>query len=362
MNAEKFIRDATRGLSRRKRAAAQTELRSHLHERTNQLILLGKPLPSAQAQAMQELGAPGEIARGLRRTEQVHPLLSAAALTALAGLLLGFPAWLSWEGWRGAQAAAGLNRSAAELRSEGYLTLPELRRSLGEQGVTLAGFGRWPRLEATGLPSIPLNDAACPAPVAPGLVLPELRSNRLYAQPHSLPPCMAQAGWPLEVQPDSVRLRGKAVPYLPAPPSPSASAQVTPRQWQTFWQSVLYRPRVETLVGAGSSPFPLTGQSRPRRYRVDRPAHTPVLLLLRTEHRNADYLMAWVEQDGTVELPTLTREPGASSDLARPIVLFENAAAWRQAGPDVPAAIALPLSRNAADPIRLEALKLTPAE
>lgn len=100
MNVETFIRSATRGLSRRKRAEAQAELRSHLHERTNQLILLGKPLPSAQAQAMQELGAPSEIARGLRRTEHVHPLLSATALTALAGVLVGFPAVEAWLAWR----------------------------------------------------------------------------------------------------------------------------------------------------------------------------------------------------------------------------------------------------------------------
>ena len=54
---DRFVKAATRGLSRGKRAEAQAELRSHLHERTQQLILAGKPLPSAQAQAMQELGA-----------------------------------------------------------------------------------------------------------------------------------------------------------------------------------------------------------------------------------------------------------------------------------------------------------------
>lgn len=354
---DRFLRQATRGLSRRKRAEAQAELRSHLHERTNQLILAGKPLPSAQAQAMEELGAPAAIARGLQRTEQVHPLLSAAVFTALAGVLLGFPVADAWLGWRSNQQSEGMHRSAAELRAEGYLTLPELRRQLSEQGVTLAGFGRWPRLEAAGLPSIPLNDAACPAPVAPGLLFPELRSSRLYVQPYSLPSCMAQAGWPLQVQQDSVMFGGKTIQYLPPQTAHSALSQ-----WPTFWQSLLYRPRVETLIGAGSHPLPLTGQSRPQRYRVDRPAQSPVLLLLRTENRNFNFLVAWVGQDGTVNLPTLTSKLGLGPGSPLPVKLFENAATWRRADPKVAAAVLVPLSTNTADPIQLKPLKLTPVE
>ena len=82
---DRFVKAATRGLSRGKRAEAQAELRSHLHERTQQLILAGKPLPSAQAQAMQELGAPAQIARGLRRTHHLPDVVGTLALMTMAG-------------------------------------------------------------------------------------------------------------------------------------------------------------------------------------------------------------------------------------------------------------------------------------
>ncbi len=183
MNTEQFIRDATRGLSRRKRAEAQTELRSHLHERTNQLILLGKSLPSAQAQAIQELGAPGEIARGLRRVEHVHPLLSAAVLTAIAGVLLGFPAVDAWQSWRNNEDPRRIARSEAQLRQEGLTSLPEARDQLQKSGIDLKFFGPWAaRLEAPGLPTVKL-DMSCQQPVYadPGLkrLWPEFRPAHL---------------------------------------------------------------------------------------------------------------------------------------------------------------------------------------
>ncbi|WP_295818786.1 permease prefix domain 1-containing protein [uncultured Deinococcus sp.] len=64
-SVDRFLRDATRGLGRRARLAAQAELRSHLHERVQALRLEGMTEATASAQAMRELGEAGAIRRSL---------------------------------------------------------------------------------------------------------------------------------------------------------------------------------------------------------------------------------------------------------------------------------------------------------
>lgn len=367
MNVETFIRNATRGLSRRKRAEAQAELRSHLHERTNQLILLGKPLPSAQAQAMQELGAPSEIARGLRRTENVHPLLSAAVLTALAGVLVGFPAVDAWLAWRNDSNDGRRHSSTeAELRAEGMVSLPEAARRLRESGVSLKFFGPWAKLEAAGLPTVKL-DMSCQQPVYadPGMnrPLPEVRPSHLYVSPETLTGCLASAGWPLEVTPDSVLFRGKTLPYLPQTLPPES--KISLKAWYDLSQGWLYGQQVEKLLDPSSSLGPFSS-GKPMTYQVAAPANTPVMLLVRAS-KSAAYPSAftafrWVGPDQTVELPTELMRNGLKRDSIQPILLTDDLTKWRSAPDFVNSAILVALSTSTADPIQLKPLKLTPAE
>lgn len=367
MNVETFIRNATRGLSRRKRAEAQAELRSHLHERTNQLILLGKPLPSAQAQAMQELGAPSEIARGLRRTENVHPLLSAAVLTALAGVLVGFPAVDAWLAWRNDSNDGRRHSSTeAELRAEGMVSLPEAARRLRESGVSLKFFGPWAKLEAAGLPTVKL-DMSCQQPVYadPGMnrPLPEVRPSHLYVSPETLTGCLASAGWPLEVRPDSVLLQGKTLPYPPQ--KLPLDSKLSFEQWNNVLQGLLYRHQLNKIIGTSFSLAPFSS-GKPAIYRVAAPPQTPVMLLVRASKSKAfpDTFTAfrWVTSNQTVELPTELMRNGLKRDSIQPILLTDDLTKWRSAPDSVNSAILVPLSTNTADPIQLKPLKLTPAE
>lgn len=378
---ERFLQAATRGLSCRKRAEAQAELRSHLHERTQQLILEGKPLPSAQARAMEELGAPGEIARGLRRNEHVHPLLSAGVLMAMAALLLGFPAVDAWRGWKLGvpDRSHYTNVDEAGLRADGFLSLPEARELFQQYGVTLKFFGPWAQLDAPGLPTIHLDGVACSSPgyadPDSGRLFPELRPAHLYLNPGMLPLCLAAAGWPLDLRPDSVAFRGKALPGLPGaaahmPTLPAPSLR-------NLYQGALYSPALRGALDG--STVALSGLQATQTYRVDRPAHSPVMLLVRFPEPKGEpvdrssppalgrppallgNLLTWVATDQTVALPTQLGRNGVGAwEYYGPLKLTRNLEEWRSTPGSVAVGVVIPLSSNPADPIRLSPLDVTP--
>ena len=78
---ERFIRSATRGLRGTVRAEVQSELRSHLHERLQDLRLSGCTEQEARQQALRELGSPLTVRRSLWVTHPPLYLLGWAALT-----------------------------------------------------------------------------------------------------------------------------------------------------------------------------------------------------------------------------------------------------------------------------------------
>ncbi|MFN4251330.1 hypothetical protein [Deinococcus sp.] len=84
---QQYVRRATRGLSGKARQETQTELLSHLHERTQQLILGGLDASQAQQRALQEIGPAPTVARTLRQ-EQGFTTASQLALGTLAVLTL----------------------------------------------------------------------------------------------------------------------------------------------------------------------------------------------------------------------------------------------------------------------------------
>ncbi|MFB9995128.1 permease prefix domain 1-containing protein [Deinococcus oregonensis] len=87
---EQFLRAATRGLPKQAKAAVQSELRSHLYERTHQLRLTGMNEADALIQAIQELGPAPTIARGLNHDHGF------SLLKTLVVILLGVStAWVT---------------------------------------------------------------------------------------------------------------------------------------------------------------------------------------------------------------------------------------------------------------------------
>lgn len=92
MNAtERYVRQATRGLSGQARRDAQMELRGAIEDKAWRLTLLGLEPQEATRRAVRELGSPHAVAGGLAR---VHTLPKAALAAVLAGVaaLLGVQA------------------------------------------------------------------------------------------------------------------------------------------------------------------------------------------------------------------------------------------------------------------------------
>ncbi|WP_339095338.1 permease prefix domain 1-containing protein [Deinococcus sp. VB142] len=373
MNVETFIRNATRGLSRRKRAEAQAELRSHLHERTNQLILLGKPLPSAQAQAMQELGAPGEIARGLRRTEHVHPLLSAGALTALAGVLLWPAPYVLWERLTGEiyKSVGTISGTATELKENGYLPLAEVQRQLGEFGIQLLQENDSYLLRRAGLPDAPLGQDKsyrCLPPLLPEqghLTLNNLMKLPLFIETSSLVNCMARANWPLNVSPISISLEQQNLPlswgaqygttnlltqaYLPS--LTSALKQLPTNAWQGDSNP---EPLVIPFTTGNPNPTPPA--------QLNLAANTPVLALVKAQSWHHDgsrrtplptfkAALLWTNARGQLELPQPLDGP--------PLQLYSTRQAWLDASRTENATVLLKLTAHPTAKIELTPLSTT---
>ncbi|ANC70851.1 MULTISPECIES: permease prefix domain 1-containing protein [Deinococcus] len=372
---DRFVKAATRGLSRGKRAEAQAELRSHLHERTQQLILAGKPLPSAQAQAMQELGAPAQIARGLRRTEHVHPLLSAAVLLALAGVLLWPVPELRWQQlmsqvYNGVGTSSG---SGAELMELGSLPLPEARRRLGTLDIELVHQKGSYLLRRAGLPDAPLGDTRtfqCLPPLLPGGTRPtltDLLNSELptYVDMPGLLSCMAQAHWPLTVSPSGVAL----------------GEQTLPLSWGTDYSlsaalSQVYFPALSTALRQLPAPMwqaagiggplitPLASDdlhSAPP-LQLNLPGGTPILALVKKQSRSygaperTTYpafaaALRWTDAQGQLQLPRPLHGPE--------LRLYSSRAAWLQAPLTENATLLLPVSTQATQEISLTPLAVS---
>jgi hypothetical protein len=88
---ERYVRQATRGLSGQARTDAQMELRGAIEDKAWRLTLLGLEPQEAARAALRDLGSPHAIASGLTR---VHTLPKAALAAVLAGVatLLGVQA------------------------------------------------------------------------------------------------------------------------------------------------------------------------------------------------------------------------------------------------------------------------------
>lgn len=88
---ERYLRQATRGLSGQAKRDAQTELRGAIEDKVWRSTLLGLAAGAAQGAALRDLGSPHAVASGLTR---VHTLPRAALGAVLAGVacLLGVQA------------------------------------------------------------------------------------------------------------------------------------------------------------------------------------------------------------------------------------------------------------------------------
>lgn len=215
---QQYVRNATRGLRGKERQETQTELLDHITERTRQLTLTGLNPEQARTQAMQELGAPATVARSLCRTQHVHPALSAAALLALATLLLWpVPELLNPQA---TYSGGDTSESVSELRAQGYLTVRETNTQLKPYGIQLKYRGESWELRHADLPiaKTELNQSwVCQGPTTssaadqPRYWLTDTPSVR-YVNPARLLACMSEAGWPLELDGQQVKLQGKAFP------------------------------------------------------------------------------------------------------------------------------------------------------
>lgn len=85
-NHENYVREATKGLRGAVRRNTQAELRSHLHERTWQYLLLGYTQAEAERKALIDIGDVRSIRRSLN---QVHTPLPSTFLFAIATLIIG---------------------------------------------------------------------------------------------------------------------------------------------------------------------------------------------------------------------------------------------------------------------------------
>ena len=88
---ERYLRQATRGLSGQARRDTRTELRGAIEDKVWRYTLLGLDAGAAQSAALRDLGSPHAVASGLTR---VHTLPRAALGAVLAGVacLLGVQA------------------------------------------------------------------------------------------------------------------------------------------------------------------------------------------------------------------------------------------------------------------------------
>ncbi|WP_144011947.1 permease prefix domain 1-containing protein [Deinococcus sp. LM3] len=216
---QQYVRNATRGLRGKERQETQTELLDHITERSRQLTLTGLSPEQARTQAMQELGPAPTVARSLRAGKHVHPALSAAALLALATLLLWPVPELLYA--RTDPFNSTTTQPIRELRAAGYLTVREANSQLKPYGIQLRHHGESWELRNAALPTASIgsseNSWNCKRPMTsmaadqPRYLLSGMPTVA-YVNPSALLVCMSEAGWPLELDGQQVKLQGKAFP------------------------------------------------------------------------------------------------------------------------------------------------------
>ncbi|GGR90013.1 permease prefix domain 1-containing protein [Deinococcus sedimenti] len=215
---EHYVHNATRGLNGQTRKDTQAELLDHITERTRQLTLTGLSPEQARAQAMQELGPAPTVARSLRANQHVHPALSAAALLALATMLLWpVPELLNSQP---DPFNTTTTQSVRELRAEGYLTIREANTQLKPYGIRLQHRREAWELQHPDFPKAKVGVDGSWLCRGPSTSLSEEQPRSWitgnpsvgYVNPAGLLVCMSEAGWPLELDGQRVKLQGKAFP------------------------------------------------------------------------------------------------------------------------------------------------------
>ena len=173
-----FVRQATRGLRGQARRDAQAELRSHLHERTGQLMGGGLSLEAAQMRAQAELGPTKAMSQGFQQSHSLSapgrwltllalPALFSAALTMG---IMGGPWQAAVQGqlerWSTGGSACGEDSRCTQLSAHWWkpenlhtvnLVRPQELAGL-LPGTQITGAGRWKKLTLPGAAPLTLND------------------------------------------------------------------------------------------------------------------------------------------------------------------------------------------------------------
>lgn len=87
MNAQRYIRQATRGLWGQQKRDAQAELRGAIEDKIYRYTLLGFSEHDALQAALRDLGNPASIARDLNTVHSLPPILKFGLLAGVTGLL-----------------------------------------------------------------------------------------------------------------------------------------------------------------------------------------------------------------------------------------------------------------------------------
>ncbi|PNY81846.1 permease prefix domain 1-containing protein [Deinococcus koreensis] len=288
MNAEeRFVRAATRGLARRARLDAQAELRSHLHERVQQLRLEGVPGAQASAQAMQELGHSATIRRSLWGA---HPPLHLLWWTGLVILTL-------WTGWNLRDVQTGRSYYGGPQRerygSVGFVgrfgdgvRLEDWAKDLPD-GLTVSTSGAQPVLTSVGWPPVPLTGgprsdrplilftqelmpyqdrfSGSPGgpmrPTIPAFMTGFVRVRGPFLNTSNLAMRAFRLGWPVQVDTGRVSLAGQALP--PTAPGdirslPTVAADLTvTAAWLHLGSATREKVGMPWEKGTNSSKFPM---------------------------------------------------------------------------------------------------------
>lgn len=215
---KRFLRQATKGLSRRKRAEVQAELTSHLYERRKQLLLEGLGQAEATERVIAELGSPQKIASEMRRQEQVHPIIGTIVLgllCILAPISIGqviedcFRLHVHFE--------SAPDITEAYLKKNGYLTLNEARNTFAWNDIKISWSVYGLKVLHSNLPPFMLDGDSpnCTMPTAfqkDRLFVGELPYvPKIYIMPESIITCAAENGWPIQISPVGISLEGKPI-------------------------------------------------------------------------------------------------------------------------------------------------------
>ncbi|AZI44078.1 hypothetical protein EHF33_14260 [Deinococcus psychrotolerans] len=128
---DRYLRQATRGLTGSARNAVRAELSSHLYERMRQHQAFGLSEEAAEARVLAELGAPATVNRGLLQVHTV-PWLTPLGLLGMLGatLILTLPHTQA--------QVEGPASSIPELSLQ-YVEVKSLKAQLQKEGVSVQG-------------------------------------------------------------------------------------------------------------------------------------------------------------------------------------------------------------------------------